>query len=55
MNVKISVFVTCIKTIISWLLYKLHECTFKTFIKPFEISQRGVKIKFKLIFSLGQG
>ena len=29
MNVKISVFVICIETIIYLLLYNLHDCTFK--------------------------
>ena len=29
MNAKISVFVTCVKAIIYFLLYNLHGCTFK--------------------------
>ena len=29
MNVKISVFVICVKAIIYLLLYNLHDCTFK--------------------------
>ena len=29
MNVKISVFVTCVEAIIYLLLYNLHNCTFK--------------------------
>ena len=30
MNAKISVFVICVEAIIYWLLYHLHDCTFKT-------------------------
>ena len=29
MNVKTSVFVICVEAIIYFLLYKLHDCTFK--------------------------
>ena len=31
MNVKMSVFVICVKAIICLLLYNLHDCTFKEF------------------------
>ena len=31
MNVKMSVFVTCVEAIMYLLLYHLHDCTFKQF------------------------
>ena len=33
MNVKISVFVICVEVIVHLLLYNLHDCTFKIFLK----------------------
>ena len=54
MNVKISVFVICIETIIYLLLYNLHDCTFKLSnqnqAKTFKVNMIcKVKITYKVI------
>ena len=43
MNVKISVFVICVKAIIYLLLYNLHDCTFKVRILDIPKLSRNAK------------
>ena len=42
MNAKISFFVICVETIMYWLLYNLHDCTFNVFFTLKHYKQLGV-------------
>ena len=45
MNAKISAFVICVEAIINLLLYDLHDCTFKKYLRK---TQKTVKTNISL-------
>ena len=53
MNVKISVFVVCIETIMYLLLDNLHDCTLKHKLWKMNFLKQAICIRLYLFFSVG--